>query len=26
LLVAGAHFVNLRTHRSLHVHSAQCAH
>lgn len=26
LLVAGAHFVNLRTHRALHVHDAQCAH
>lgn len=26
LLVAGAHFVNLRTHRALHVHTAQCAH
>lgn len=26
LLVAAAHFVNLRTHRALHVHDAQCAH
>jgi hypothetical protein len=26
LLVASAHFVNLRKHRAVHVHSAQCAH
>ncbi|WP_199099522.1 MerC domain-containing protein [Dyella sp. ASV21] len=26
LLVASAHFVNLRTHRALHVHGPQCAH
>lgn len=26
LLVAAGHFVNLRTHRALHVHNAQCAH
>ncbi|WP_430390941.1 MerC domain-containing protein [Dyella sp. 20L07] len=25
-LVAAAHFVNLRTHRALHVHGPQCAH
>jgi hypothetical protein len=26
LLVASAHFVNLRTHRAFHVHGPQCAH
>ncbi|WP_114238405.1 MerC domain-containing protein [Dyella sp. C9] len=26
LLVASAHFVNLRKHRALHVHGPQCAH
>lgn len=26
LLVAAGHFVNLRTHRALHVHSPQCVH
>lgn len=26
LLVAAAHFVNLRTHRAMHVHGPQCAH
>ncbi|RDI98201.1 MerC domain-containing protein [Dyella solisilvae] len=26
LLVASAHFINLRTHRAVHVHGPQCAH
>nr|WP_199045846.1 MerC domain-containing protein [Dyella sp. ASV24] len=26
LLVAAGHFVNLRTHRAMHVHGPQCAH